>query len=1146
MPKQRGNVKVSTRRSGEQGTRVASEAEVLNLAERLRAFKGDRLQGEALQQGLRQLGQVRMGSRDPAVLAIRKAVTLERAKRIDQDFGIDRKDRHGAPDQAEADAARLAALAPFLGIEPDGAATYHDPLTIDDEQAVAWAGYMAAHPVIPDKRMRAFLDVLLDVRPRHLWRAAAEALAAFAARGDAPTRDRLVELGERFEMLQDRPRDGGAEGAPPIRANVMTAPQRHLRRHVRYALACWRALGEPPFAPPSFRAPIPGSDLPKDSTEASIDVLCLAARLRAERDRAELLPRVGGLLAGLDADPVMEEALRFLYPVLVECAATHARHGGEALAALEEILQEPSWLAERERATVDRLWSWLSAIGLLSDRHPELDAVLSDRYPDLADLLHFRFAADRLGDPIAPLLARLSDLLDPARFAVKTPFHQALCVCEIVVLLNHPRVSPVDWRALVAAALGASAPADGPAGPAGQVGLAAILEWIARLHDANPVPGLTAALQPAWFPRSRLACYLPLGVIRDRAVDAETIIALAAVHHGWVVNQVAVQAERHLRRLHAEPAEQIRFLWRLLEVDPLTEVFVELLNDLRGEHTTLRSLVEQIRAMDMMRAELASTLNAEHAGAASPDDRIRKLVVVYEDLVKAALAHLGEARAQDDPVAKLLSEGLQCFKALDVLLAGVVQPALGELCKGLESCLRGERGLPSWFDWVDGEPAGSVRDDVAASAGGPQSDRTSMSAAGVDGLAGMRSPRIREGSASWCDLTELARELRQHVIGLEETAAGWVPGLLQPARETCGRLRVRLEGAPWPERIALAEVLERIDGQLLGYGERAVLQQTLADQVTAGVDARDAARLVGLVRDHSVRDRESPPLAGLRPSLLEAMHEVLREADDDAQACADKLRQLCLADGSHARLPPIVEYDIRERRVDKVLEITRRLDTQTDLGAETLSRINDFLLERLYLGQAARVRRIAARRVRDAQENGSAAAATTATRRRPRSWLIHLSPLLVGVPAGTLLVLDVGTAWSEVLLPGHEWAFRGTLLVSLALAFLTLVGGLARHTADDARKPGLGGAMTWIGGLARRGLPVFLGAWSLAFVCSFLVLISLTGTSETLVAVGDADVALPLLRQTLLWSSLSLFLGIFLGLIAQGRGLYGRKDPTED
>jgi hypothetical protein len=55
--------------------------------------------------------------------------------------------------------------------------------------------------------------------------------------------------------------------------------------------------------------------------------------------------------------------------------------------------------------------------------------------------------------------------------------------------------------------------------------------------------------------------------------------------------------------------------------------------------------------------------------------------------------------------------------------------------------------------------------------------------------------------------------------------------------------------------------------------------------------------------------------------------------------------------------------------------------------------------------------------------------------------------------------------------------------------------------------------------------------------------LNLADTSATAFTFGAQtnEVEWPLLRQTLLWSSLSVFLGIFLGLIAQGRGLYGRK-----
>jgi hypothetical protein len=103
---------------------------------------------------------------------------------------------------------------------------------------------------------------------------------------------------------------------------------------------------------------------------------------------------------------------------------------------------------------------------------------------------------------------------------------------------------------------------------------------------------------------------------------------------------------------------------------------------------------------------------------------------------------------------------------------------------------------------------------------------------------------------------------------------------------------------------------------------------------------------------------------------------------------------------------------------------------------------------------------------------------------------------------------------------------------------------VARRTARDLVAGG--SRARWFGRIAARALPVYAGAWALALASSFLVLLSLTGTSATeLEALGGAA-PLPLGRQVLLWSGLSLFLGIFVGLLAQGRGMFETSADRQD
>ena len=151
----------------------------------------------------------------------------------------------------------------------------------------------------------------------------------------------------------------------------------------------------------------------------------------------------------------------------------------------------------------------------------------------------------------------------------------------------------------------------------------------------------------------------------------------------------------------------------------------------------------------------------------------------------------------------------------------------------------------------------------------------------------------------------------------------------------------------------------------------------------------------------------------------------------------------------------------------------------------------------------------------------------------PAVWA-HLTPLLAGVAAGVFFVLDVGTAWNEVLLPGHALAYGATLVLSLLLSLVLLAGSIASRI--PAAAPGKGESLRKARRIGGRVLPVWLLSLALAVAVSAATLATLDGTTARAVAVGEERIALPFFHQTLLWGGLGLFLGTFLGLILQGRG----------
>jgi hypothetical protein len=129
--------------------------ELQGIASGLRTWTGDAAVAAELRERVRNLGEVRGKLTDPAERAVQIAGNLLRGrKNIDRYFDRD-------------DAAPYLAF--LLGAERQGAASYHDPATVDDTQALFWLAYLREHPVLPDRRMIDFVSAMFRVRPRQLW-----------------------------------------------------------------------------------------------------------------------------------------------------------------------------------------------------------------------------------------------------------------------------------------------------------------------------------------------------------------------------------------------------------------------------------------------------------------------------------------------------------------------------------------------------------------------------------------------------------------------------------------------------------------------------------------------------------------------------------------------------------------------------------------------------------------------------------------------------------------------------------------------------------------------------------------------------------------------------------------------------------------
>lgn len=168
------------------------------------------------------------------------------------------------------------------------------------------------------------------------------------------------------------------------------------------------------------------------------------------------------------------------------------------------------------------------------------------------------------------------------------------------------------------------------------------------------------------------------------------------------------------------------------------------------------------------------------------------------------------------------------------------------------------------------------------------------------------------------------------------------------------------------------------------------------------------------------------------------------------------------------------------------------------LPGQVVREVHGFFLRHLMFGEAR-------------QLQASAAAQREELRLpSPVTWMM---PLYGAVAGGTFLVLDVGESWLDLVKQGAWGRYAMSVLLALAGSFMLLLGNLRPASSQAGR------LKTWA-----RALGPFLTASAVSVATSALAMSSLGRFAE------PRSVAL-----LGIWSSLSLFLGVFVGLILQGK-----------
>jgi hypothetical protein len=293
---------------------------------------------------------------------------------------------------------------------------------------------------------------------------------------------------------------------------------------------------------------------------------------------------------------------------------------------------------------------------------------------------------------------------------------------------------------------------------------------------------------------------------------------------------------------------------------------------------------------------------------------------------------------------------------------------------------------------------------------------------------------------------------------------------------------------------ALGAWLMGHDAEALGRFEAAAedldatLQAACADERLTGAEMERIKAGLEVLRDcaaaggHAVLaivDAINAAIGG----WAEGRHQLTVRQEQERRRCRDLLAQ-----GDEPEL---------RRITDRIVEGGRQGAEFLQLGAAVSGELGRFWLRRLCFSEAARLRR--------------ATRAPGGEDLVPSPWA-HFSPLIIGVSAGPLATIQLGSL-TEALLKGRDWRYTLVVAMGFVISFLLLWGDLRRHSSGVSASR-----------LLRRMVRPALALVVLSCALGGTMLVLLQGG-------GDFSLA-----AMLLWGSLSLFQGVFLGLIAQGRG----------
>lgn len=1037
--------------------------------------------------------------------------------------------------------------------------------TIDDATGRKWSIWLASAadgiaatgwptlgkvgaPEIDD--VHSFLWGLYRARPRTIWVEATRAIAAFGVH-DTDTQARIGALWQQcFPEGLPRSLEPVEQGRLlPVdwkedKAFVSTLKARlgedfddaaHLLRHTLVLGCAWLSRGGaldlvPGLDPQTLAArPLPGGD-ESDATCILQGIAELAHS--SSPHRAKVLPHLGARASDLPVSDQGEDTLRNLAESLEVADGCNADEAVRLSArqAILDRLRQPLWRqAAGHVKRAEGLWSWHASACWFQSRGDSTSvAAMAAEAGDTSDLLALALEGRIPGEAanaIEALVPRLRFVLESAVWRTSSADMRSRRLVEVAALLSHAAVRDKDavevWAALRARATGL----DG----------AVALRNLPPPEPWRPNPG-TWSPRPSQvdgrtrFPHQALVALAhglgddaPQFLLRDREFDRNSTLELAPSKDGRVAIQVAVQAELHLRAM--EPADQVRFLWKLLRADPHDKVFGELALMLRvgwqparagtsetasptaPQAATLRDLCRTLGRLDQLRSKQRKADAEDPANSGAGGGLTQK----------QAAAQAAAAVKRRAELAASIHEG---YRDAAEHAATLIASTPGK--HPASDAARTLRGLARHLSVASRSPM----------PGGPEADYRTWLDTWQTGLLGEGPSDGLCGWAAWlgmplaADLEATWRELGLSLGDVRDAYPLPTESQVSKAGASIAALKDRLTAIPWPESLLLAPCWRALDVWLDAAKARAATwlrQQQRLHQKMGALDVAGVASMVG-----ELQEARADNLAGQGSHLplpteeLRRLHGWLLARADYATAtvvatwlgdCATHALQAHLAERAAASIQAALDNGdetLLERRLYEEPGDNGLGHRVESLGPETIQRINHFLLRRIALSSAMRLRSAVRARVE-----------------LPHPYL-HLGPLLAGIVAGPVLVLDVGDGWTRSFAKGLSWSAASICLVSFLGALGLVV--LPLLSAGASLRTGAPGERSFDTPLVWRVARVFGAALLTAWAASVFVLWT-TGTIE--------PTAAGLCLQALYWTPLSLFLGLFLGLVLQGRGPAG-------